>query len=204
MSIRQAKNQLRKLIKAQLRQLNETNISLQSKFVLSQVIEDEKFQAAKKVALYMNMPNLEIRTMDIISHCFGANKEVYLPKCCPIAVEGRKIDHLKMIFMPNLESVKTLQPQGKYKLKEPLDGEDVMDSGDLDVIIVPGVAFTKSGKRLGHGAGYYDEFLNTYYARYGKVPYLIGVGLSEQLVEDIPTEDHDWIINEVFIGSRPK
>lgn len=71
-------------------------------------------------------------------------------------------------------------------------------SSGLDVVIMPGCAFTADGKRLGHGKGYYDRFLARYKETFGEFPYLIGVGFKEQIVDDLPVTELDVIINEVI------
>lgn len=63
-------------------------------------------------------------------------------------LEGRKRNYLSMLEVSSYENVLQLEPQGKYNLLEPICGNDIMDTGDLDVIIVPGVAFTKLKKDL--------------------------------------------------------
>ncbi|PSK37784.1 5-formyltetrahydrofolate cyclo-ligase [Candidozyma pseudohaemuli] len=98
-------------------------------------------------------------------------------------------------------TVHSLQPRGKYSLLEPTSGLDVLQSGNLDLILVPGVAFTQGGKRLGRGAGYYDKFLSQYLKTHGCTPYLIGLAFKQQIVDDLPQDDHDWWLNEVLVGS---
>jgi 5-formyltetrahydrofolate cyclo-ligase len=69
-----------------------------------------------------------------------------------------------------------------------------LDPAAVDVAIVPGLAFTADGRRLGQGGGFYDRFL----------PLLrsdcltIGIGFAEQLVDDIPTDAHDRILDLVI------
>ena len=65
--------------------------------------------------------------------------------------------------------------------------------GGLDLIVVPGVAFTPCGKRLGHGRGYYDRFFNKFHEGY-----LLGVALKEQIVADLPTDQNDFPLQEVI------
>lgn len=149
----------------------------------------------------MNMPHLEVQTLELIRYCFEQDKEVYLPRCSYVQAEGRKKNYMTMINVPNFQSVVGLKPQGKYKLLEPQDGKDVLEEGGLDLIIIPGVAFTRDKKRLGHGAGFYDEFLKVYHKKFGHVPYLLGVGLQEQLVDNIPKEDHDWDLDDLVIAT---
>ncbi|WP_294430650.1 5-formyltetrahydrofolate cyclo-ligase [uncultured Treponema sp.] len=67
-------------------------------------------------------------------------------------------------------------------------------------VIVPGVAFTKGGKRLGHGKGFYDIYINRL-RQAGIKPNLCGICLPCQLVEELPTEEHDILMDEVLTGS---
>lgn len=198
--IKGIKRQLRLSIKKKLCEIPMESIEIQSIGVSSTLLNVDQFKDAKRVALYMNMPNLEVQTMDLIKKCFELNKRVYLPRCNTTAKEGRKKNYLSMLEVSSFDQVLQLKPQGKYDLLEPTSGNDIMDSGDLDLIIMPGVGFSKLKKRLGHGAGFYDEFLTVYSKKFNNRPYLIGVGLKEQLVEDLPTEEHDWNLDCLAIG----
>jgi 5-formyltetrahydrofolate cyclo-ligase len=74
-----------------------------------------------------------------------------------------------------------------------VDGPDLhVEPGDvdpalLDVVVVPGLAFTADGRRLGQGGGHYDRFL----VRLRADCVTVGAAFAEQLVDDLPTEDHD-------------
>ena len=74
-----------------------------------------------------------------------------------------------------------------------------LDPELLDVVVVPGVAFTADGRRLGQGGGHYDRFLPG--VRSGCVR--VGVAFAEQLVDDLPTEDHDARVDVVVTDDRP-
>lgn len=197
------KSVLRKHVVDALSKLSSSSISLQSKQVLKILQAIPEFQQAKSVGLYMNMPTMEVYTQDIIQLCFDQNKRVFLPKCENSVRQGRRLRHLSFMLLTSMERVLSLQPSGKYNLREPQEGEDVMDSGMLDLLIVPGVAFSRTGKRLGHGAGYYDEFLSAFSSKFERTPYLIGLSLQEQIVNDIPMESHDWTLDQVVFAAKP-
>lgn len=73
------------------------------------------------------------------------------------------------------------------------------DSGGLDLIITPGLAFTKSGQRLGSGKGYYDNFFRCLAQRqHSSSFYSIGIAFRQQILEAIPTESHDIPVDEVI------
>ena len=72
--------------------------------------------------------------------------------------------------------------------------EDEPDPATIDLVVVPGVAFTAAGHRLGQGGGWYDRFLTG--LRPGVMR--IGVCFAECLVDELPTEDHDVIMDLVI------
>jgi 5-formyltetrahydrofolate cyclo-ligase len=82
-----------------------------------------------------------------------------------------------------------------------VDGPDLrVEPGDvdpltLDVVVVPGLAFTPDGRRLGQGGGHYDRFL----ARLRPSCVTVGAAYAEQLVEDLPTEAHDVRVDLVVV-----
>jgi 5-formyltetrahydrofolate cyclo-ligase len=63
----------------------------------------------------------------------------------------------------------------------------------VDVVILPGVAFSRSGARLGQGGGWYDRFL----AQIRPDCVVVGVAFAEQIVDDLPVEDHDVAVHHV-------
>lgn len=193
-----SKVQLRNQIKTKLAKISQEALHEQSAFVTRAVTQLTEFKNSKRIALYMNMPHLEVQTLALIEQCFIEGKEVFLPRCNFTKTETRKKNHLLMLKVQSFEDVLKLKPQGPYKLLEPLDGEDIFEKGNLDAIIVPGVAFSLSGDRLGHGAGFYDEFFTTYKKRFDKLPFLIGVGLKEQIITGIPMDSHDWSMDKVI------
>jgi 5-formyltetrahydrofolate cyclo-ligase len=67
------------------------------------------------------------------------------------------------------------------------------DVSDLDVIVVPGVAFDRAGRRLGRGGGHYDRLL----ARVPEATVRIGLCFSSQVVEELPEEAHDQRVDVV-------
>ena len=78
-----------------------------------------------------------------------------------------------------------LEPENPIKIKE------------VDVFLVPGVAFTASGKRLGRGGGYYDKLLSKY-----PDTLKIGITFNETIMQDLPTESHDISMDYVFTNDK--
>ena len=84
---------------------------------------------------------------------------------------------------------------GAYGIREPQGGE-ACPAADIDVMVVPGMAFTRDGRRLGRGKGYYDRYL----ARDGFRAWCIGVCFGCQIVDDLPCEPFDRRVDEVVTG----
>lgn len=70
--------------------------------------------------------------------------------------------------------------------------------GGLDLVIAPGVAFTKTGGRLGHGKGYYDSFFKKLATIQEKSAFKVGLALQEQVLDEVPLSDHDVILDMVL------
>ena len=78
-----------------------------------------------------------------------------------------------------------------------LEPENPIKINEVDVFLVPGVAFTVSGKRLGRGGGYYDKLLSKY-----PDTLKIGITYNERIMQDLPTESHDISMDYVFTNDK--
>ena len=82
---------------------------------------------------------------------------------------------------------------GALNIQEPLHDE-AFPSKQIDLVIVPGLAYTLSGQRLGFGAGYYDRFLSNYQG------HTVALALQPQLLATLPIEAHDQLVEQVLTG----
>ena len=146
------------------------------------VERDEVFQQAETVLAYWSMDD-EVYTHDFVKRWAGS-KTLLLP-----CVKG---DELELRYFDGEER---LQPGEGYAIPEPV-GELFADWGKIDLILVPGVAFDKSGNRLGRGKGYYDKVLKQTGA------YKLGVCFDFQLVERVPVEPHDVKMDRVVASGE--
>ena len=116
---------------------------------------------------------------DILSDLISAGKQVYLP----VVSGDKQIYPVEFTGLHNLV-------KGPYNLLEPSGTEF---KGEVDIIIVPLVAFSESGARLGHGAGYYDRFLKKH-----KDAETIGAAFEFQKYTDIPVEKWDVGLDKII------
>lgn len=146
--------------------------------VLLSIIEHGSFQL---IHAYLPMRG-EIDIFPLIKTLLARGISIIVPKTLP----GGKMEHL-------LLGSDSLLEKGVYGTLKPV--EEVIYEGPVEMIIVPGLAFSKDGIRLGYGGGYYDQFL-TSQANSLK----IGVCYPFQLIEHVPSEDHDVRVDKVVVN----
>jgi 5-formyltetrahydrofolate cyclo-ligase len=157
------------------------------------------YQAASTVMWYIGCKS-EVRTLPALHRELGSRKRIVIPYCT-VNEHGRR-----KLGLWHLKDFSELTP-GTWNIPEPPKsrwgeaGTEVPPS-ELDLIIVPGVAFDRNGGRLGNGAGYYDRLL----AQIGKETVLYGVCFESQLLDRIEMETHDvpmdFVVTEknIYIG----
>ena len=159
-----------------------------SKVVCAKLNLDEEIAVATDpsdgggaVAVYLASPD-EIDLSDFIREMLDRGVKVASPRWNG---ETYELARLKGLDEGDLR-------RGPMNILEPAEAEIVMQR-DVSVWIVPGLAFTKDGKRLGYGGGWYDRLL----AAAAKNALKIGVAYEFQLVDDLPSEQHDILIGRV-------
>lgn len=115
----------------------------------------------------------------------------------PVAVPGVLETRGSMVAV-KLDSLSDLD-QDRYGLRVPRKPWKRVPMDALNVVLVPGVAFTTDGHRLGRGGGYYDRLL----ARLPRTVVRIGVCHAIQVVQKIPIEAHDTVMDEVLVIPGP-
>uniref|UniRef100_A0A1I8BMQ3 5-formyltetrahydrofolate cyclo-ligase n=1 Tax=Meloidogyne hapla TaxID=6305 RepID=A0A1I8BMQ3_MELHA len=172
------KRLIRKQIKQKIDQLlskpdGKGIIEKESNFVKEKLFSHQWFKEAKRVAIYVSTTG-EIITDEIILRALEDGKEVFIPR-----IRQHSID----LHPPTYFDGMTTKEKDQF----------------LDLIVMPGVAFTLNGKRLGHGRGYYDRFLLEYSQKCnGNYPKTIALVLNIQIIDDLPMSEKDVYINEIL------
>ena len=136
---------------------------------------------ADRILMYHSLPD-ELSTHKFIDR-WASKKHFYLP-----SVNGVNLD-----ILPYDETRLSL---GSFQIEEPT-GDDTTDINDIELIIVPAVAYDRQGNRVGRGKGYYDRLLT------GSKATKIGVGYDFQLIEEgIDTDPHDVRMDVVITESH--
>ena len=164
------KKEARTLIKERRMNLSKEYIDVASDKIFEKLLQNEYFKNAKVVMSYMDFKN-EVKTDKINDFIKNSGKILVLPKV---------IDKETMIAIEDKNQY-IVSPFGN---KEP-DGEEY--SGNIDVIITPGVVFDRNKNRVGFGRGYYDRF----FVKYPNA-HKIALAFEEQILDEgIETDKYD-------------
>lgn len=164
------KKEIRKQIKELRLGLSDSDKNIASHDVFNRLENHSEFIKAENILFYYSLPD-ELPTVNFIRK-WSKSKNIYLPR-----VNGDDLDILA--YDDSNLSI------GSYDIEEPI-GDELIDYNTIDLIIVPAVAFDYDKNRLGRGKGYYDRLLSK-----AVNAIKIGVGYDFQLVEKLPTEQHD-------------
>ncbi len=127
--------------------LSEGEVKEKSSAISKRLLQLEEYEKAKNVLFYIGV-NKEVKTEDAINAALNAKKNVAVPVT---DLEKGRITPVR------LSSLSSLKP-GAYGILEPTGGKEV-DEKEIELVIVPGLAFDAEGNRVGYGLGFYDRFL---------------------------------------------
>ncbi len=145
----------------------------------------DEYKNAKSVFIYVSFGD-EAETLSIIEKILADGKRVSVPLC------HSESYHMSAVLIDSLDSLK----KGAYGIMEPAKKGTILEKDEIDLIVVPGICFSKDGSRIGYGGGYYDRFLEDYKG------FSVGFAFSECIAEYVPTEDTDKKVDLVISGKK--
>lgn len=168
-------------MKRQTLALTESEVKRQSEAAMKILLQQVEFRRPSMVALFAPLAD-EIQLLPLVEKL---SCRVVLPR-----VEGDDMEFYD--YDPRAMQI------GSFGIVEP-QGVEPVEAEQIDLMVVPGVAFTAAGDRLGRGKGYYDRYLS----REGFRAFCVGVCYEHQVVESLPVEPHDKAMDEV-VSSNSK
>ena len=156
-------------------------IKITSKEIQDNLRKIELYRTAKTIGAYYSIGS-EVRTQDILQEILNAGKELALPKVIKNDLVFKKISNFS-----DLE-------QGNFSVMEPKDKCEIVKN--LDVVIVPAIALSRDGFRLGYGFGYYDRYLH------GKKSTTIALSYAKQVIKSFTHDVHDVKMNFIVTEDR--
>ena len=173
------KAELRKQVLQEMKALPRQQKQAMVQALTDQFLKHPFYQEAKVIATYLSFPH-EFQTQELIEQALKDGKKVLIPKTYP---KGR-MDFV--VYNPQ-QLVKT-----SFGLLEPQGDLEVVDASQIDLIHVPGLAFTTEGYRIGYGGGYYDRYLKHFSG------HTLSTVYPCQIQDFIP-EKYDIPVEEVLI-----
>ena len=177
------KSEIRKYILGIRDRLNKKDKELMDVELKKLLISKEYYKKANGVFIYIGFGS-EIDTCSIINKCFKDNKRVFVPRT---NITEKTMDAVEIHNLDNLE-------KNKYGIYEPSKELSSINNKEIDLVVLPGVAFDMNGGRIGYGGGYYDKYLE----KISNEVFKVALAYKFQIVANIPVEAHDILANEVI------
>ncbi len=141
------------------------------------VLESEWFWQASTIMTYAAI-SPEVDLSLVLEEILRVGKMLVLPRCeAGGTMTARRINDFSQLIT------------GTYGIQEPNPNAPMVSAAEIDLILVPGLAFDRTGRRLGRGKGYYDRFLADFH---GKT-----MGICGHLMPEIPVEQHDITMDAI-------
>jgi 5-formyltetrahydrofolate cyclo-ligase len=173
------KSELRKQALTERNSMDDRLVSRYGEIIANSLINHEWFILSKSVFIYVSMGN-EVPTHAIIKNALARGKTVSVPR----VEQGTQ-----MCAVPIKNIEQDLKP-GKLGILEPKLYFHPVSETCIDLIVVPGLLFDRSGYRIGYGKGYYDRYLNGV-ERNSPYCRTIGLAFHNQIVQRLPRDSHD-------------
>lgn len=211
-----------------------------ARLVTQKVLKLPAYQNAQSISIFLSMPKKEVSTTEVVRNALHHGKRVFIPYIHRQNSES-KAKVMDMLRLKDEEDLRSLEPDawgipslpedGIGDRENALGGLGISETNadtkavDLDLIFMPGMAFDQSRNRLGHGGGFYDQYLSQIRSKLeqdasGKsfpklgglcFPFLstshhvlttsVGLALREQLLpsnQSVPVNNDDWKIDQLI------
>ena len=175
--MKELKKQLRKEIREEKKRHSADELMALSSALLEQIEQHPRFIASDTILMYHSLSD-EVQTHAFVEK-WHTSKKILLP-----IVQG------DILILRHYKG-KELMQVGAFGIEEPI-GEEFTGYDEIELSIIPGIAFDRHGNRLGRGKGYYDKLLPLLHT------YNIGICYRFQALEEIPAEPFDRSMDEVW------
>jgi len=177
------KRELRKSMKLRRSELSDCERQERDNIIYEKLISSEAYLKAKVIFIYISYGD-EVNTHSIVKHALSIGKRICVPKVIS------KETGMKSIEIKSLDELNA----GAYGILEPHSEGIVVKPDEIDMIILPGLAFDKKGGRLGYGGGFYDRYLTQVKGNTVKA----ALAYNFQIIEKVPTEEFDVPIDYII------
>ena len=187
MTIFNDKKMLRKEILAKRKNIDTAKKEDMDKKIVDKFYESKYYKEAKNIFIYISYDS-EIDTKEIINKALIDNKRVYVPRT---EFKTRLMDAVEIASLDNLI-------ESEYGILEPSIEESHIEPNELDLIVVPGVAFDRNGGRMGYGAGFYDRYFKKIGKDNIKKIEKLALAYDFQILDKIPMNEQDVPVSHII------
>lgn len=174
----ESKETIRRRLSSRRDRLTLAEVSGKGSLIQDRLLQTGLLKTTGTVALYSPIRN-EVGTEKIFDECRRLKKQVVFPRVNSEIIEFATVGELSELL------------PGRWGILEPREGE-VIPLGQIDLVVVPGIAFDRNGYRLGYGKGFYDRTLASF-------PGLkVGLAYDFQILEKIPHDAADLRCDQIF------
>lgn len=173
------KKELRRYIRLEKEAMTETDILRKSEILTQKFLNSTEYLDASVIYGYLSY-NQEVRTEEILKKALLDGKRVAVPK-----IFG---DEMRFVYISDLAQVES----GYKGIPEPIADEPLAED-PYALVLMPGIAFTKNGGRIGYGGGFYDRFLSKETAHK-----TVALCYDFQILDSLPIEKFDIPVDKVI------
>ncbi|WP_320047491.1 5-formyltetrahydrofolate cyclo-ligase [uncultured Ilyobacter sp.] len=185
--MKKKKTEMRKILLERRDQLSSTQKENLDEDIFKNFTKSIFYKNAETIFIFVSFGS-EVNTHKIIEKAITDGKNVCVPK---INSKDKEMEVFKIESMNDLK-------EGYYGILEPSEEKSRAAVEEIDLVVVPGVGFDINGYRIGYGGGFYDKFFSSMEKEIPKV----ALGYNVQMVDEVPTEEHDKRINGLITESH--
>lgn len=179
------KHKIRKEIKEKIKLCSDLEKTRKSGIIKDKLFNEEGFKKAKVVMFYVSLKD-EVDTLSMIDEALKVGKRV----CVPVIFKEDK----RLVAGEIKDRNEDLESQ-HFGIYQPRQGRvKEVPLHDIDLVVVPGIAFDRNNVRLGRGHGYYDRFLSGLPEK----TRTIGLSFDFQVVDSLPRDSHDIPVSKTL------
>lgn len=155
--------------------------------IFKELIDSDIYKKSKKIFIYISF-GLEVDTKRFIKYALSDNKEIYVPKTNK---DNKQMVAIKINSLNNMDV-------DKWGILEPKSVDKNKIGESFDLVIMPGVAFDRTGNRIGYGGGYYDKYISKLNLQCAKLV----LAYDLQIVNEFESEQHDIKVDYIITNNE--
>ena len=189
-SLAEQKRQIRAMLRQRLAAITPEQRHTKSLAIAALASATPEWQKAGTILLYLSLPD-EVETRPLLEDALAQGKRLAVPK-----VIDESAREMSAVAVHSLEEADL--PAGHYGVRVPRGEHEPIPAGEIDLVIVPGLGFSRRGARIGRGLGYYDRYL----ARADLRAKRCGLAFSAQVLDELPGDRRDISVHMLVTESE--